>query len=79
MSFDQVSIDFGKVTKVSDNLMSLLLRRTENIGEVYLASKFLTMYFELAYGFRMEPSDELKMGEYVKQMVNGKNDRTTKP
>lgn len=58
-----------RIARVAVKALKLLGRKTKNPSEAYLASKFLTIYFENTLGFEMLPSDEKDFTDFVKEIT----------
>jgi len=69
MSKETNTVDLMKAINVTNKVMKLLERRTKNPSEAYLASKFITIYFESAYNLKMLPSEEKELRDFVKEKL----------
>lgn len=69
MSEEKTTVELTKAISVANKVMKLLGRRTRNPSEAYLASKFVTIYFETAYNLRLLPSEEEELRSFVKDKL----------
>lgn len=65
----KTQVELMKTIQVANKVMKLLQRRTKNPSEAYLASKFVTIYFESAYNLKMLPSEEKELRDFVREKL----------
>ncbi len=65
----KMQVELIKNIQVANKVMNLLQRGTKNPSEAYLASKFITIYFESAYHLNMLPSEEKELRDFIKEKL----------
>ncbi len=60
--------DLTKGVRVATKVLKLLQRRTSNLSEMYLASKIVTLFLETHYKLRMQPDEEKRIVDLIKDL-----------
>lgn len=65
----ETKVNLAKTLRVGSKVISLLEKKTHNMGEAYDVLRFLCVYFEVAYGCKLVSPSDAELRAFIKEML----------